>query len=234
MSSAIPAVSLQQTATDIRPRERLVGGLVLIQVLLLYAPTFLWLWDRWTLSVWHNAHGLFIPPVVAYLFQRAAAAPPRPGEAKRLGVRARRSGSRTAGPRCGHAYAASVGGDVRAPGPRRLAPGPGNGKDAQDPVPPRVSPFALPIPLAFTEPIHWQLRQMVTHVTAAVLPWLGIPVFREGTTLTLPNGVIQIADACSGFSTLYATLAVACLTAYSTPTMGRRLCCCHSRHRLPL
>ena len=44
------------------------GALWLLAVLLivLYAPTAVWLWGRWTLSVWHNAHGLLIPPVVAY------------------------------------------------------------------------------------------------------------------------------------------------------------------------
>ena len=30
------------------------------------APTQVWLGGRWTLSVWHNAHGLLILPVAAY------------------------------------------------------------------------------------------------------------------------------------------------------------------------
>jgi exosortase len=83
--------------------------------------------------------------------------------------------------------------------------------------------FALPIPLAFTEHLHWQLRQVAAHSTALVLPWLGIPVYLEGTTLHMAEASLQIADACSGFSTLYAALATACLVAHSTAGTVRRL-----------
>jgi exosortase len=83
--------------------------------------------------------------------------------------------------------------------------------------------FALPIPLAVTESLHWQLRLIATGATSTIVPLLGIPVFVEGTTLNLPRGALEVADACSGFSTLYAALAVACLVAYSTPDPRRRL-----------
>ena len=81
---------------------------------------------------------------------------------------------------------------------------------------------ALPIPLGMTEQIHMQLRLIATAATAWVMPMLGIPVFAEGTTLHLAAGPIQVSDACSGFSTLYAAGAVACLTAYSAPAWQRR------------
>ena len=73
-----------------------------------------------------------------------------------------------------------------------------------------------------TENIHLALRHMATAGTAAVVPLLGIPVFVEGTTLHMARGALQVADACSGFSTLYAAMAVAFLTAYSTPSPSRR------------
>ena len=82
--------------------------------------------------------------------------------------------------------------------------------------------FALPIPLGLTEQIHWQLRLIATAATSTVLSWVGVPVFVEGTTLHLARGAVQVADACSGFSTLYAAMAVACLTAYSAPSNARR------------
>jgi exosortase len=83
--------------------------------------------------------------------------------------------------------------------------------------------FALPIPLAFTEQIHWQLRQIVTAGTAAGIGALGLPIFVEGTTLHMAHGAVEVADACSGFSTLYAAAAVACLTAYSARTTKRKV-----------
>ncbi len=83
--------------------------------------------------------------------------------------------------------------------------------------------FTLPIPLAATEHLHLLLRQVATAATSLVIPWFGIPLYSEGTSLQIPNGTLQIADACSGFSTLYAAVAVASLTAYFCPSRRRRL-----------
>ena len=47
--------------------QRLSLAFVAVELVVLFAPTVAWLYDRWTLSVWHNAHGLMIPFVVAYL-----------------------------------------------------------------------------------------------------------------------------------------------------------------------
>jgi exosortase len=54
------------------------------------------------------------------------------------------------------------------------------------------------------------------------VPAIGIPLFVEGTTVHFATGSLQVADACSGFSTLYAAAAVACLTAYSAASAGRK------------
>src|SRR4029453_6614993 len=40
--------------------------IVAIELILLFAPTVRFLVDRWTVSVWHNAHGMFVPPLVAW------------------------------------------------------------------------------------------------------------------------------------------------------------------------
>ena len=79
--------------------------------------------------------------------------------------------------------------------------------------------FALPIPLGLTERIHLELRYVATAGTAAIVPMFGVPLFVEGTTLNMARGSLQVADACSGFSTLYAAAAVACLTAWSAKTI---------------
>jgi exosortase len=83
--------------------------------------------------------------------------------------------------------------------------------------------FALPIPLAATERIHLVLRYIATDATAAIVPLLGIPVYAEATTLHLPRSQLTVADACSGFSTLYASAAMACLVAYQTDGWARRV-----------
>jgi len=82
--------------------------------------------------------------------------------------------------------------------------------------------LTLPIPLAFTESIHLALRFIATDAVAWLLPYFNVPVFVAGTTLDIPNGTLQVADACSGFSTLYATVTVAVLTAYFCNSNSRR------------
>lgn len=34
---------------------------------LVFAPTVLWLVDRWTINIYYNGHGIFVPLIVAWL-----------------------------------------------------------------------------------------------------------------------------------------------------------------------
>jgi exosortase len=83
--------------------------------------------------------------------------------------------------------------------------------------------LTLPIPLFLTESIHLALRHIATDSVAWLLPFFGVPVFASGTLLETPNGLLEVADACSGFSTLYATVTVAILTAYLCPVVPRKI-----------
>jgi exosortase len=183
----------------------------------------LWLLDRWTLSVWQHAHGLLIPPIVGYFaYQELKPLASRPPSSSAWGfaflVPALLLHALDAGMHTQLLSAAAL--MLAMPGISLLLLGVERTRAIAFPL--AFLAFALPIPLAFTEQLHWQLRQFVTAGTAAVIPWLGIPVFVEGTTLHMAGGSLEIADACSGFSTLYAAAAVACLTAHSATSRARR------------
>ena len=60
-----PAVDGPATPAFARRWQRLALGLAAVELLVLYAPTLVWLWERWTLSVWHNAHGLLTAHLIA-------------------------------------------------------------------------------------------------------------------------------------------------------------------------
>src|SRR5262245_33270459 len=64
-ATAAPARSAAERRTAVAAGGALLA-LMGVEGAILFAPTVAWLFDRWTLSVWHNAHGLLIPPVVAY------------------------------------------------------------------------------------------------------------------------------------------------------------------------
>jgi exosortase len=194
-----------------------------IELLVLYIPTLIWLWGRWTLSVWHNAHGLLIPPVVAYfVYQELKQRPDLPISSSAWGfvflVPAMILQALDAGMHTELLSAASI--VLALPGLSLLLLGWERTRAIAFPL--AFLAFALPIPLGMTESIHLALRHLATAGTSTVVPLLGIPVFVEGTTLHMARGTLQVADACSGFSTLYAAMAVAFLTAYSTTSPARR------------
>jgi exosortase len=206
-----------------RPASPLALWLVLAGMLAVFAPTLIWLWQRWTLSVWHNAHGLLLVPVVAYFVREELLALrhlPRSSNPwgfaillPALALHALDAGM--------HTELLSAGALVLAlPGLALVLLGTARAKAIA--VPLMFLALALPIPLSFTESIHLALRHVATAATSSIVPMFGIPVFVEGTTLHTARGALEVADACSGFSTLYAAIAVAMLTAYQSASPARR------------
>jgi exosortase len=198
--------------------------LVLAGLLAVFAPTLMWLWERWTMSVWQNAHGLLLVPVVGYFVREELTALrhlPRSSNPwgfvlllPALALHALDAGM--------HTELLSAGALVLAlPGLAFLFLGTARAKAIL--VPLLFLALTLPIPLSFTERIHLALRHVATDATAWVVPMFGVPVFVEGTTLNTAHGTLEVADACSGFSTLYAAVAVAMLTAYQAASPARRV-----------
>jgi exosortase len=203
--------------------SRMQLWLVAALLALLYAPTVQWLFNRWTLSVWHHAHGLLILAVVVWLvYTDFRDHPDRPVEPSAFGFLWLAPALVLLAVDAGiHSQLLSAVSLVLAlPGLAWLLLG---RERAQRILAPLLFLFlTLPIPLAFTTQLHLVLRKIATAATAWVVPRLGIPLYSEGTTLHIPAGALQVADACSGFSTLYASVAVACLVAWFCPHNGRR------------
>ena len=194
------------------------------RMIVLFIPTVRFLIGRWTVSVWHNAHGMFVPPLVAWLAWqelKTRTALPVQGSAwgfllliPALILHALDAGIHTE-------LLSAVALLIALPGLSLLFLGVERTKAIAFPLGFMV--FALPIPLGITETLHLALRHLAVAVASTLLPYLGISVFAEGTTLHLTNGALQVADACSGFSTLDAAFAVATLAAYTAGSGARRV-----------
>jgi exosortase len=219
----LPDNKADATSARLRVWQRVALAVAAIEFLILYAPTMRWLYERWTLSVWHNAHGLLLVPVVGYFVYKELqpfASRPRASSGwgfailvPALALTALDAGVHTE-------LLAAVGLVAALPGLSLLLLGTARTRAILFPL--GLLLFSLPIPLGITETIHWQLRQVVVAATSAIVPMLGIPLYVEGTTLHMAKDSLEVADACSGFSTLYAAMAVACLTAYTASTTRRR------------
>jgi exosortase len=204
--------------------RRAVLILVAAELLFLYAPTWRWLVDRWTMGVWNNAHGFMIPPVVAwFVWQELRPLRALPPDANAWGlallVPALAMHVLDTGMHTQILSATSI--VVALPGLSLLFLGTARTKAIAFPL--ALTLLMLPIPLAMTERIHLVLRHVSTAGAAAIIPWLGGTVYAEATTLHITQGVLEVGDGCSGFSTLYAACAVAALAAYSSDRWSRRI-----------
>jgi exosortase len=77
--------------------------------------------------------------------------------------------------------------------------------------------FMIPLPYLTLKSITYQSRLFDAGVTAAVLPWLGVPVLRDGVMLHLPNMSLEVADDCSSIPAIAALLALGAAYAQISP-----------------
>ena len=200
----------------------LVAGIVVL-LALVYGPTAAWLVDRWTMSIWHNAHGALVLPVALWLMWQELKPTWRLGPASSaagwffvvpaLLLHILDQGMQTQ-------LLSAVSFVLLLPGLSLLFLGAARTRRIAFPL--LFVALMLPIPLAVTERLHLVLRQIAAHACEVLVPMLGIPVMRVETTLHTPNASLLVADACSGFSTLYAAGAVALLTMYLSASNVRR------------
>jgi EpsI family protein len=69
--------------------------------------------------------------------------------------------------------------------------------------------FMVPFWEAFTESLHQPFQNNSAVLGVGLMKALGVPVHLEGTTITLPNIVLEVARECSGVNYLIAVLALA-------------------------
>jgi exosortase len=68
----------------------------------------------------------------------------------------------------------------------------------------------IPIPAIIFNQITFPLQLLASKVASTTLPWMGVPVLREGNVIVLPALALEVAEACSGIRSLMslATLAI--------------------------
>lgn len=206
-------------------RGWLLHGLWLAPFVAAVAPTVLWLLDRyWSRNVWSNVHGAFMPFIFGYLAW--------------LELRKDTSGREESSP-WGFAFLvpgmmlialdaairsqllSAIGLIVCAPGLSLLLLGARRTRAIAFPL--VILSFMLPIPAAFASSIYLGLREATSIGTTVVISLIGVPISRSGTMLFFPGGQVLVADACSGFATLYSGAAIALILAHMSSEPKRRV-----------
>lgn len=72
----------------------------------------------------------------------------------------------------------------------------------------------IPIPAIVFNQITFPLQIVSSKIAATALPWLGVPVLREGNVINLPAMSLEVAEACSGIRSLLSLVTLAIIYGY--------------------
>ena len=76
----------------------------------------------------------------------------------------------------------------------------------------------VPLPALLFNQVTFPLQIVASKVAATVLPWLGVPVLREGNVVNLPAMPLEVAEACSGIRSLLSLTTLAIIYGYLMET----------------
>jgi exosortase len=182
---------------------------------LVYAPTAVWFVERWSMGVWWHIHGFVVFPVAIWLARsRLRSLPPAPPSSSAWGFLflAPAVLLQVLDAMLGFEIVSAASMLLAIVGLALLLLGRERTRAIWFPL--LFLGFAIPIPLFVARPIHLALRQIAAVGTEGVLSLLGYDVHRDGYHLSVGPERLEIADACSGFSTLMAMLMIGLLLAY--------------------
>ena len=74
--------------------------------------------------------------------------------------------------------------------------------------------LAIPFPAVVFNQLTFPLQLLASKLSAAALPLAGVPVFREGNIIQLPDMELEVAEACSGIRSLMSLFTVAVIYGY--------------------
>lgn len=72
----------------------------------------------------------------------------------------------------------------------------------------------IPIPAIIFNQITFPLQLLASRVSSRILPFMGVPVLREGNVINLPAMALEVAEACSGIRSLMSLVALAIIYGY--------------------
>ncbi len=74
--------------------------------------------------------------------------------------------------------------------------------------------FSVPLPYILYDSIGFPLKLIASSSATWFLHLIGVPIYREGNLLYLPNMVLEVVDACSGIRSLMSILALSVVVAW--------------------
>jgi exosortase len=182
-----------------------------------FLPTGVWLYGQWTSSVWNNGHGLFTPIAMAYIgygvLRRDTS---REAESSSWGYAVLGLGLALLVLDTGieTKFLSAIALVICLPGISLLLLGARRTQALALPL--MIGIFMIPVP--DNTGIHLLLRQLTAAGVEPLLQLFELPYDRDQTVFLMRGVNFHVSDACSGFATLYAAVAIsAILTVHTRP-----------------
>ena len=74
--------------------------------------------------------------------------------------------------------------------------------------------FMVPVPFTLLGMVSFPLQLMATKISAEIIQFFGIPVFREGNMLYFQQTHLEVAEACSGIRSIMALTMISAVFSY--------------------
>jgi EpsI family protein len=213
--------SLEFNSRDFKPELSLSlalqGGLLLVCFFLLFGPTLPPLYKDW-LEVKSFSHGLLVPFISGYLIwqrKRELAATPVHSSAWGVLLLVPAIVLALAGKAIGDAFSERVGMVLCLSGLVWLLFGWRIFKKVSFPL--GYLLLMIPLPYVIVNEVAYQLRILDAAAAAPLLRLLGVPVYRDSYFLHLPDITLEVADLCSGISSVFSLFALGGAYVYFTP-----------------
>jgi len=190
--------------------------------LALFAPTLVWMYERWTGSFWSNNHSLIVAVLVAALARARLRRFDGPvDDASLFGLPFLVAGLVLLVGDYGlrSQQIASIGFVATLPGISLLLLGRARTRALALPL--AMSLFLIPLPSLISN--HLYLRQITADWTVAALQLLGVRASLFHSMIEIPGTVFVVSEACSGFSTFVAAIALSLFLIATARTHARRI-----------
>jgi exosortase A len=76
--------------------------------------------------------------------------------------------------------------------------------------------FMIPVPAQFIAALTMPLQLIVSKTSVGLASLVGIPIYREGNVIQLPQGTFEVVQACSGLRSIMTLLTLGAVMAYFT------------------
>lgn len=76
--------------------------------------------------------------------------------------------------------------------------------------------FMIPVPAQFIAALTMPLQLIVSKASVGLASLVGIPIYREGNVIQLPQGTFEVVQACSGLRSIMTLLTLGAVMAYFT------------------